>query len=135
MIAQNYIEDWRMQANWRTDGQVEQDLIISRAVVEIFSDDLLRNSLAFRGGTALHKLYITPQIRYSEDIDLVQIKSEPIKPVLDRIGEKLLFLGSKRTVKQHTHNNTMIYRFDTEIPPVVNMRLKIEINTREKNVK
>ena len=49
MIAQNYIEDWRMQANWRTDGQVEQDLIISRAIVEIFSDDLLRNSLAFRG--------------------------------------------------------------------------------------
>jgi predicted nucleotidyltransferase component of viral defense system len=25
----------------------------------------------------------------------------------------------------------MIYRFDTEIPPVVNMRLKVEINTRE----
>jgi predicted nucleotidyltransferase component of viral defense system len=25
----------------------------------------------------------------------------------------------------------MIYRFDTEIPPVINMRLKIEINTRE----
>ena len=100
MIAQNYIEDWRVQANWRTDGQVEQDLIISRAIVEIFSDDLLRNSLAFRGGTALHKLYITPQIRYSEDIDLVQIKSEPIKPVLDKLGEKLSFLGAKRTVKQ-----------------------------------
>ena len=130
MIEQSYIEEWRSAHPW-SNPQVEQDLIISRAIVEIFSDDLLRNSLAFRGGTALHKLYITPQIRYSEDIDLVQIKSEPIKPVLNKIGEKLLFLGSKRTVKQHTHNNTIIYRFDTEIPPVVNMRLKIEINTRE----
>jgi predicted nucleotidyltransferase component of viral defense system len=131
MIPELYIRDWERQVSWQTSEQVEQDLIISRAIVEIFSDDLLRNSLAFRGGTALHKLYITPQIRYSEDIDFVQIKSEPINPVLNRIGEKLLFLGTKRTVKQHTHNNTMIYRFDTEIPPAVNMRLKIEINTRE----
>jgi predicted nucleotidyltransferase component of viral defense system len=131
VIAQRYIEEWREQANWRTNAQVEQDLIISRAIAEIFSDDLLRNSLTFRGGTALHKLYITPQIRYSEDIDLIQINSEPINPVLKRMREQLLFLGAKRTVKQHIHNNTMIYRFDTEIPPVVNMRLKIEINTRE----
>jgi len=131
MIPELFIRDWKRQYEWQSNGQIEQDLIISRAIVEIFSDDLLRNSLAFRGGTALHKLYITPQIRYSEDIDLVQIKSEPIKPVLNRLGDKLSFLGSKRTVKQHTHNNTMIYRFDTEIPPIVNMRLKIEINTRE----
>jgi len=131
MIPQPYLEEWRTQANWRTNEQVEQDLIISRAIVEIFSDDFLRNALTFRGGTALHKLYITPQIRYSEDIDLVQINSEPINPILKKIREKLSFLGTKRTVKQHTHNNTMIYRFDTEIPPVVNMRLKIEINTRE----
>jgi len=131
MVAQPYLEEWRTHANWRSNEQVEQDLVISRSIVEIFSDDLLLNSLAFRGGTALHKLYITPQIRYSEDIDLVQINSEPINPILKRIRERLSFLGMKRTVKQNIHNNTMIYRFDTEIPPVVNMRLKIEINTRE----
>ena len=131
MIPELHILDWKRQAPWQVNGQVEQDLIISRAIVEIFSDDLLRNSLSFRGGTALHKLYLTPQIRYSEDIDLVQINSEPIHPILQRIRERLSFLGTKRTVKQHTHNNTIIYRFDTEIPPVINMRLKIEINTRE----
>jgi predicted nucleotidyltransferase component of viral defense system len=130
MIGQSFIEEWRERHPW-TDGQVEQDLILSRAIVEIFSDDLLRNSLVFRGGTALHKLFVSPQARYSEDIDLIQINREPINPVLKRIREKLSFLGTKRTVKQHIHNNTMIYRFDTEIPPVVNMRLKIEINTRE----
>ena len=131
MIPELNIREWKRVAPWQTNGQVEQDLIISRALVEIFSDDLLRNSLSFRGGTALHKLYLSPQIRYSEDIDLVQIDSEPINPILKRIRERLSFLGTKRTVKQHTHNNTMIYRFDTEIPPVINMRLKIEINTRE----
>ena len=56
-----------------------------------------------------------PQVRYSEDIDLVQINSEPINPILKRIREKLSFLGTKRTVKQHIHNNTIVYRFDSEI--------------------
>jgi predicted nucleotidyltransferase component of viral defense system len=45
--------------------------------------------------------------------------------------EKLSFLGMKRIVKQHIHNNTVIYRFDSEMQPIVPMRLKIEINTRE----
>lgn len=131
MIPQRYIEEWKLQAPWPNDAQVEQDLVIVRALIELFSDDLLKKSLAFRGGTALHKLYLQPQVRYSEDIDLVQINSEPIHPILKRIREKLAFLGTKRTVKQHIHNNTMVYRFDTEIQPFVNMRLKIEINTRE----
>ena len=130
MIIQPYIEEWRPQANWRTNEQVEQDLIISRAIVEIFSDDFLRNSLAFRGGTALHKLYITPQIRYSEDIDLVQIKAEPIKETIDKIRKVLSFLGNP-IIKQKIHNNTLIFRFESEMSPIVNMRLKIEINTRE----
>lgn len=131
MIPRRYIEEWKSQAPWPTDAQVEQDLIIARSLVEIFSDELLKNSLAFRGGTALHKLYLQPQVRYSEDIDLVQINSEPINPILKQIRERLSFLGTKRTVKQHIHNNTIIYRFETEMQPVINMRLKIEINTRE----
>lgn len=131
MIPQRYIDEWKSTAPWPVNAQVEQDLIIARALMEIFSDDLLKSSLAFRGGTALHKLYLTPQIRYSEDIDLVQINSEPINPILKRIREQLTFLGTKRTVKQHIHNNTIIYRFEPEDTSVASMRLKIEINTRE----
>ena len=131
MIPQRYIEQWRSVAPWTLDAQVEQNLVIARTIVEIYSDDLLKKSLAFRGGTALHKLYLKPQIRYSEDIDLVQINSEPINPILKRMRERLAFLGTKRTVKQNLHNNTVVYRFDSEMQPINNMRLKIEINTRE----
>jgi predicted nucleotidyltransferase component of viral defense system len=131
MISRRYIEEWKALAPWQSNAQVEQDLVITRTIVEMFSDDLLKQSLAFRGGTALHKLYLKPQIRYSEDIDLVQINSEPINPILKRIREKLSFLGMKQTIKQHIHNNTIVYRFDTEMQPSINMRLKIEINTRE----
>ncbi len=68
MINRASITQWRAQAPWNTNEQVEQDLIICRTLIAIFSDEFLANKLAFRGGTALHKLYLTPQRRYSEDI-------------------------------------------------------------------
>lgn len=132
MIPRRYIEEWREFAPWPENGQVEQDLIIERAIIEIFSDPFLNENLAFRGGTALHKLFLKPQARYSEDIDLVQIKSGPIKPILVRIREVLApFLGTKRKIESSIHNNTATYRFETEIAPIIQMRLKIEINCRE----
>jgi predicted nucleotidyltransferase component of viral defense system len=105
-------------------------LVICRALVAIFSNQYLASHLAFRGGTALHKLYLHPQPRYSEDIDLVQINAEPIKETLERIREALSFLGEPK-VKQKAHNNTLVFRFDSEIPPIIPVRLKVEINCRE----
>lgn len=58
---------------------MEQDLVISRALVEIFSVPHLASSLAFRGGTALHKLFLRPAARYSEDIDLVQVRADSLQ--------------------------------------------------------
>lgn len=131
MIPRRYIEEWKLHAPWPDNAQVEQDLVIERALVELFTDDMLHEHLAFRGGTALHKLYLSPQVRYSEDIDLVQVKEGAIGPILKRIRDRMKFLGLKRTVMPRAHNNTIIYRFDSEIAPVINMRLKIEINCKE----
>jgi predicted nucleotidyltransferase component of viral defense system len=131
MIPRRYIEEWKEHAPWPDNAQVEQDLIIERTLVEIFSDDLLKENLAFRGGTAFHKLYLKPQARYSEDIDLVQIKEGAIGPLLDRLREKMKFLGTKGKSEKSLHNNSIIYHFTSEIPPVIKMKLKIEINTRE----
>ncbi len=131
MIPRRYIEEWKEFAPWPENSQVEQDLVIERALVEIFSDPFLNENLAFRGGTALHKLFLKPQARYSEDIDLVQIKTGPIKPILVRLRECLVFLGIKRNITTSIHNNTVEYRFETEIAPIIKMRLKIEINCRE----
>ena len=52
MIPRDYITEWRGRAPWSEDFQVEQDLIISRALVEIFSDPVLAAAVALRGGTA-----------------------------------------------------------------------------------
>ena len=58
MIPRDYITEWRTRAPWIEDFQVEQNLIISRALVEMFSNSVLAEALAFRGGTALYKLYL-----------------------------------------------------------------------------
>jgi predicted nucleotidyltransferase component of viral defense system len=130
MIPKRFIDEWRENAPWRTEAQIEQDLIISRALIRIFSDEFLSAKLAFRGGTAIHKLYIKNNLRYSEDIDLVQIQAEPIKPVIDKLREVLSFLGEPK-IKQKANNNTMIFRFDSEIQPITPLKLKVEINCRE----
>ena len=130
MIPQAYIIEWSQQVPWQTNEQVEQDLVICRALVEIFADEWLADRLAFRGGTALHKLYLSPQPRYSEDIDLVQITAEPFGPVIDRVRERLSFLGEPQR-RQKANNNTLVYRFESEFPPVQTLRLKVETNCRE----
>lgn len=133
MIPKAYIDAWRSVAPWGESSQVEQDLVLSRAIVEIFSSEFLKENLAFRGGTALHKLFLYPQARYSEDIDLVQLKPGKAKPMLEAIRDQLLFHGGKddRQVKLSEHNCTVYYQFEMEVSPPPKMRVKIEINTRE----
>lgn len=130
MIDVTSIRSWNESFPWKDKAMVEQDLIVSRALVAIFSDEFLASQLAFRGGTALHKLYLNPQPRYSEDIDLVQINAGPIKPIMYRLGEVLDFLPN-RVTKQKRYNNTILFRMESEIPPIVPIRLKIEINCVE----
>ena len=54
MIPRAFINEWRSAVPWIFDTQVEQDLILSRAMIELYSSEVIRSSLAFRGGTALH---------------------------------------------------------------------------------
>lgn len=130
MIPQAYIQEWKNYVPWIAPEQVEQDLIISRSLIQLYQDEYLSTHLAFRGGTAMHKLFLDKQPRYSEDIDLVQIKPEPIKNTLERITQVLTFIG-KYNIEQTQRSNKVIFRFESEMPPVSKMKLKIEINTRE----
>jgi predicted nucleotidyltransferase component of viral defense system len=130
MIPQAFITDWRNKAPWHTNEQIEQDLIISRSLAEIYSDPLLSDMLAFRGGTALHKIFLPSPMRYSEDIDLVQVYPGPIGRIFDSIRKRLAFLGKPRVI-QKDRNNVMVFLLQSTIPPVIPLKLKIEINCRE----
>ena len=128
MIPRDFITEWSRHAPWSQIHQIEQDLVICRALIEIFSEPCLADRLAFRGGTALFKLYLSPA-RYSEDIDLVQIKPGPIGELLDGLRKALNpWLGTPKW-KQTEGRVTFRYRFPSEDGLL--MTLKIEINTRE----
>ena len=131
MIPRAHITAWRSKAPWSTDAQVEQDLVISRAIVELFSDELLAREVAFRGGTALHKLHFDPPSRYSEDIDLVQVNAGPIGPIMGAVRDRLDPWLGKAQWKQGKGRATISYRFESETKPITPLKLKVETNTRE----
>ena len=130
MIAQSYITEWSEKAPWSTNVQVEQDLIICRALCSIYQDAFLASHLAFRGGTALGKLYLKPQPRYSEDIDLVQVQAEPIRETIDHLRDALAWLGEP-VVKQKKHNNTLVFKVQPTDVGAGEIHLKVEINCKE----
>jgi len=110
---------------------VEQDLVFSRALVAMFDRATVSEQAVFRGGSALHKLFLTAPGRYSEDIDLVQRDGGPIGELVNAIREALdPWLGTPQW-KQGKGRFTLYYRFKTTFEPVSTNRLKIEINTRE----
>ena len=105
MIPTSYLREWNATAPWSDLRQVEQDLIIYRALCDLFNDPFLAQKIAFRGGTAIHKLLFEKPLRYSEDIDLIQTEAEPIGPTIDVIRKALSWLGKCRT--QHAEHLTI----------------------------
>lgn len=130
MIPRAYIQAWSTKAPWPDQRQIEQDLIICRALCDLFSAAELRDRIAFRGGTAIHKLLFKQPLRYSEDIDLVQTRPEPIGATVDAIRDALSWLG-KCSRTQAGHSMHLVFKFAPEIEPHSSLKLKVEINTRE----
>ena len=132
MIPTMHIIAWSRVAPWAAPRQVEQDLIISRAVVDLFNDEFLKEQLRFRGGTALHKLHFPRPLRYSEDIDLVRTTAGGIGPILDRVRHVLAWLGEARYEATGVAPK-LRFRVNAEDGGSP-LRLKMEINTREREV-
>ena len=130
MIPVNAVTAWSTNHPWPTSEEVEQDLLLSRAICAIANDDYLGSELVFRGGTALHKLHLERPYRYSEDLDYVRASASGIGPVtqaLSRLGTGLGYTVSTR-VSQHPK----VY-WRTTAATGVPLRVKIEVNTHERS--
>jgi len=129
MIPESFIESWRVNAGWQTLAQVEQDLVISRALIDLYNEPHIKDTLVFRGGTALNKLFLKPPARYSEDIDFVQKSPDPIGQTIDAIRQLLKpWLGDPKW-KITERGAKLVYKYEAlnKLPA----KLKIEINTTE----
>ena len=56
MIPTAFLQAWSVKAPWPDLRHVEQDLIISRALCDLFDAPALKDKMAFRRGTGIHKL-------------------------------------------------------------------------------
>lgn len=130
MIPTAFLQAWSVKAPWPDLRQVEQDLIICRALCDLFNAPALAGKLAFRGGTAIHKLLFAQALRYSEDIDLVQTQPEPIGGTVDAIRAALSWLGGCSR-EQAGHSMHLVFKFRPEVDAQTMLKLKVEINTRE----
>lgn len=130
MITTEAVTAWSITHPWPSRDQVEQDLILSRAICAIASDNYLGDELVFRGGTALHKLHLASPLRYSEDLDYVRASAGGIGPLtraLTGLGESLGFAASTRISE---HPKVYWRTTATSGNPI---RIKIEVNTHERS--
>ena len=135
MLPEAYITEWSAGAPWPDPVQVEQDLILSRLLIEIANDDLLGKALAFRGGTCLQKLHLPGPVRYSEDLDYVRTDTEPrLGPIFDAFR----FIAAEIGLSEHRRkfpdgdSDMGTIWFDAE--PTAGsglIRIKIESNVAE----
>jgi predicted nucleotidyltransferase component of viral defense system len=131
LIPAAHIAAWRSRAPWPEDNQVEQDLVLSRLIVEIANHELLGPELAFRGGTCLHKLHLPSPLRYSEDLDYVRRTRSGIGPFLDAIRELAVELGLEDRGTDFAGQMAHA-RFDADPTSGTGLiRVKVEINIAE----
>jgi len=122
---------WRHVVPWATDEQVEQDLVLSRLIIEIANHPLLGDELVFRGGTCFHKLWLDRPWRYSEDLDYVRRTAGGVGEILDAIryiAEAVGFDRVQTDVRRHPKA-----RLDSTFVNGGRMRIKVEMNTFERS--
>lgn len=131
MVPGAALDAWRLEAPWPSEVDIEQDLILSRLIVDVARHPLLGSELAFRGGTCLHKLHAPRASRYSNDLDYVRTTTGPIQGIMAALREVVLATGVKEADYEQKRDAVSM-RFDA-LPTsgLGRIRVKIEINTRE----
>ncbi len=100
-------------------------------IVEIANDPYLGEELVFRGGTCLHKLHLSPALRYSEDLDYVRRSADGVGEVFDavrKIGDRL----GMAVETEVSLRPKVLLRAPFE-SGTGTMRIKIEVNTHERS--
>lgn len=131
MIPQAAVTAWGTSRPWPSSAAVEQDLLLARAIVEVYRHPLLREELVFRGGTCLHQIHLAQPRRYSEDLDFVRVSSTPIGPVYDALRAVAEEMGITDVQTVPGRYPKMRWRVPATSGPQTLLRIKIEMNTVE----
>jgi predicted nucleotidyltransferase component of viral defense system len=131
VITEAELAHWRTKVPWILDAQVEQDLVLSRLIIEIAQDPLLGQELVFRGGTCFHKLWLDRPWRYSEDLDYVRQSDGGVGEILDSIRTVAESVGIEKVSTQIGRHPKVRLKFDSVFGSP--LQIKIEMNTYERS--
>jgi predicted nucleotidyltransferase component of viral defense system len=130
MIPYNDITAWGVSHPWPTREQIEQDLLLSKALCDIYANKILADELIFRGGTALHKVILPQPYRYSEDLDFVRSSAGAIGDIM----KELTKLGKESGYTVKTRMGIFPKVFWHGIAQTgFALKIKIELNTYERS--
>lgn len=129
MIPETAITAWSIGAPWPTRAQVEQDLLLSRLIVELAADPYLGQELSFRGGTCLHKLHLPVARRYSEDLDYVRSTAGGIRHITETVTQIGSALGFEVRTQVSAHPKVFLSALAAGGE---RLRVKVEVNTYER---
>lgn len=131
MIDRPALIAWRSKAPWPDRVQVEQDLLLSRLMIEIARDEVLGGELAMRGGTCMHKLHLPAALRYSEDLDYVRLTHSGIKPYTQALARIAADTGLTVSSRQRSGQMVHVYLDGQPTEGIGRIRVKIEMNISE----
>jgi len=130
MIAYNAITAWGVTHPWPSREQVEQDMLLSKAICDIYENEWLAGELLLRGGTAINKLVLKQAYRYSEDLDFVRVHPGGIGDIMKTLTEMGKATGYQ--VKTRIGPFPKLYWY-TMAQSGMRLRIKVEINTQERS--
>jgi predicted nucleotidyltransferase component of viral defense system len=122
---------WRSKAPWPNPVQIEQDLLLSRLMIEIARDEVLGPELVMRGGTCMHKLHLPAPLRYSEDLDYVRSTRTGIKPYTQALAKLAEGVGLTVSSRQRSGQMVHVYFDGQPTEGIGRIRIKIEMNIAE----
>ncbi len=131
MIDRPALIAWRSKAPWPDRVQIEQDLLLSRLMIEIARDEVLGPELAMRGGTCLHKLHLPTPLRYSEDLDYVRSTHTGIRPYTQALTKLADEIGLTVSSTQRSGQMVHVHLDGQPTEGIGRIRIKIEMNIAE----
>ncbi len=103
MIPQHEIDAAALHRPGWDNQQVEQDIVLTRLMAEVANDKHLAEALVLKGGTCLHKLWLTEPWRYSKDLDYARTEDTPMGATFDALraaGRRAGLDGTKMRVNR-----------------------------------
>ena len=119
----------RQRPGWDTQ-QVEQDIVLTRLMVEVAADEYLADALVLKGGTCLHKLWLPEPWRYSKDLDYARTEDAPMGATFDALraaGQRVGLDGARMRVNRGRLLSHVSYR--TTYADGATMKITVDIPT------